>query len=33
MCNFKNVGDAAAVAIASMHSGIQVFHPSYTSQL
>lgn len=24
MCNFKNVGDAAAVAIASMHSGIQV---------
>ncbi|KAG0623220.1 hypothetical protein M758_3G157500 [Ceratodon purpureus] len=24
MCNFKSVGDAAAVAIATMHSGIQV---------
>jgi hypothetical protein len=25
MCNFKSVGDAAAVAIATMHSGIQVY--------
>ena len=30
MCNFNSVGDAAAVAIATMHSGIQVFHTSHT---
>lgn len=27
MCNFKSVRDAAAVAIATMHSGIQVLSP------
>lgn len=28
MCNFKSIGDATAVAIATMHSGIQVI-PSF----
>lgn len=33
MCGFKNIRDAADVAIATMHSGIQVFPSSILGNL